>query len=72
MAPIILMVAEKPSICNSIAAALAGGLDNCRSRGRSPPIHEFAGSFQGRTVMFRVTSVTGHVFSVDFPSEFQN
>ena len=66
------MVAEKPSICNSIAAALAGSLDKCRTSGRSPPIHEFTGSFKGQIVTFRVTSVTGHVFSVDFPAAYQN
>ena len=66
------MVAEKPSICNSIAAALAGSLDKCKTSGRSPPIHEFTGSFKGQIVTFRVTSVTGHVFSVDFPAAYQN
>ena len=28
--------------------------------------------FQGRRVTFRVTSVTGHVFSADFPKEYQD
>ena len=64
------MVAEKPSICNSIAIGLAGGLDKCRSRGKSPPVHEFTGTFEGKPALFRITAVTGHVFSVDFPSEF--
>ena len=35
------------------------------------PVHEFPGVFLGKTVVFRVTSVTGHVFCVDFPAEFQ-
>ena len=70
--PVVLMVAEKPSICNSIAGALAGGLEHCRSRGRTPPVHEFEGKFQNKKVTFRVTSVTGHVFSADFPKEYQD
>ena len=51
---------------------MAGSLDKCRTSGRSPPIHEFTGSFKGQVVTFRVTSVTGHVFSVDFPAAYQN
>ena len=70
--PVVMMVAEKPSICNSIAAALAGGLEHCDSRGRTPPVHEFTGTFLGKKCLFRVTSVTGHVFSTDFPKEYQD
>ena len=65
----VLMVAEKPSICTSIAQALSNG--HMQSRGRSPPVHEFNGSFQGKPAFYRVTSVTGHVFSVDFPAAYQ-
>lgn len=53
----VLMVAEKPSICTSIAQALGG--PDMISRGKSPPIYEFQGLFQNKPVMFRVTSVTG-------------
>jgi DNA topoisomerase-3 len=67
----VLMVAEKPSICNAIAAALCHG-QPMDSHGRSPPVHEFEGSFLGRRAHYKVTSVTGHVFSVDFPSSYQN
>ena len=70
--PIIMMVAEKPSICNSIAIALSGGLEFCNSHGKTPPVHEFTGTFQNKKVMYRVTSVTGHVFSTDFPKEYQD
>jgi DNA topoisomerase-3 len=67
----VLMVAEKPSICNSIAQHLApGGLDG-GYRG-SPPVHEFEGTFRGKPVTFVVTSVVGHVFSIDFPPAYQN
>lgn len=65
----VLMVAEKPSICTAIANALSKG--KMETRGRTPPVHEFNGVFQGKQAFFRVTSVTGHVFSVDFPSRYQ-
>jgi len=70
--PVVMMVAEKPSICNSIASSLAGGLEHCRSRGKTPPVHEFEGTFLGHRCLYRVTSVTGHVFSTDFPKEYQD
>ena len=54
--PVVLMVAEKPSICNSIAKALSSDLT---TRGKVPPVHEFTGTFKGKRVLYRVTSVTG-------------
>lgn len=66
----VLMVAEKPSICTAIASALSRG--QMESRGRTPPVHEFQGNFQGKSALFRVTSVVGHIFSMDFPSSYQN
>ncbi|KAI4988763.1 hypothetical protein ZWY2020_036080 [Hordeum vulgare] len=36
------------------------------------PMSEFDGMFQGSQAFFRVTSVIGHVFSVDFPPAYQN
>ncbi len=63
------MVAEKPSICTSIANALSKG--KCEGRGRSPPVYDFEGEFLGKKAFLRVTSVTGHVFSMDFPSQYQ-
>ena len=67
----VLMVAEKPSICTSIAQALSRG-KKLETRGRTPPVHEFSGSFLNRNAFIRVTSVTGHVFSTDFPAQYQN
>lgn len=66
----VFMVAEKPSICTSVAQALAG--THLQSRTRSPPVYEFNGIFQGQPATFTVTSVTGHVFSLDFPGKYQN
>jgi DNA topoisomerase-3 len=73
----ILMVAEKPSICTAIADALYAMNRSCNkeplfNKGRSPPVYEFSGMFFGQLANFRITSVTGHVFSLDFPSKYQN
>ncbi|CAL9040038.1 DNA topoisomerase 3-beta-like isoform X1 [Musa acuminata AAA Group] len=70
MATKVLMVAEKPSISLSIATALSGGRMSTR-RG-STDVHEFDGQFRGYHVRYKVTSVIGHVFSLDFPSSYQN
>ena len=35
-------------------------------------MHEWSGDFQGRPARFRMTSVIGHVLSIDFPPKFQN
>ena len=66
----VLMVAEKPSICTSIAQALSRG--NMTNHGKSPPVYEFNGTFLNKPAFIRVTSVTGHVFSIDFPKSYQN
>ena len=66
----VLMVAEKPSICNAIALALSGG--NHETHGRTPPVHLYRGTFLGAPANFKVTSVVGHVFSTDFPSAYQS
>ncbi|OVA12979.1 DNA topoisomerase [Macleaya cordata] len=63
-------VAEKPSIALSIASALSGGRMSTR-RG-STDVHEFEGTFLGFHAHYKVTSVIGHVFSVDFPSKYQD
>ena len=71
---LVLHVAEKPSIATSIATALSQG-DEMEHRGRSPPSFEFHGGAPFRNVglvTHRVTSVTGHIFSTDFPAAYQN
>ena len=37
-----------------------------------PRLLQFPGKFEGRHVNYRVTSVAGHVFSTDFPEEYQS
>ncbi|XP_042431673.1 DNA topoisomerase 3-beta-like isoform X1 [Zingiber officinale] len=70
MATKVLMVAEKPSIALPIATALSGGRFSTR-RG-STDVHEFDGKFLSSNAHYKVTSVIGHVFSMDFPSSYQN
>lgn len=64
------MVAEKPSIALAIASALSGGQKFTRKG--STEVHEFDGKFLGAQAHFKVTSVIGHVFSVDFPPAYQD
>ncbi|KAJ9701253.1 hypothetical protein PVL29_006551 [Vitis rotundifolia] len=68
----ILMVAEKPSIALSIASALSGGHMSTRRGGSSTEVHEFNGTFRGSNAQYKVTSVIGHVFSVDFLPKYQD
>nr|CAD1839134.1 unnamed protein product [Ananas comosus var. bracteatus] len=63
-------VAEKPSIALSIASVLSAG--RMSTRKGSTDVHEFDGMFRGAHSHFKVTSVIGHVFSVDFPPAYQN
>ena len=35
-------------------------------------VHEYSGRFQGQSAHFKMTSVIGHVLSIDFPAKFQN
>jgi hypothetical protein len=35
-------------------------------------VHEWDGKFHGRAAHFKMTSVIGHVLSVDFPPKYQN
>ncbi|XP_035514774.1 LOW QUALITY PROTEIN: DNA topoisomerase 3-beta-1 [Morone saxatilis] len=69
----VLMVAEKPSLAQSIAKILSKG--NCTSRkglNGACSVHEYSGSFQGQPVRFRMTSVCGHVMSLDFIGKYNN
>ncbi|XP_030507422.2 DNA topoisomerase 3-beta isoform X1 [Cannabis sativa] len=68
--PKVLMVAEKPSIALSIANALSRA--HMSTRRGSTDVHEFDGNFLGFRAQYRVTSVIGHVFSVDFPQKYQD
>ena len=70
---IVVMVAEKPSIALSITEALSNGKYTKGSGiARSLPVYIFNGLFKGHHATFRVTSVAGHVFNRDFPTEYQD
>ncbi|KAL0237106.1 hypothetical protein PCE1_000503 [Barthelona sp. PCE] len=67
----VLMVAEKPSVAQSIAAALAPN-GNYECTGHSLRTYTYEGKFLNKRAMFRVTAVTGHIFGCDFPGQFNN
>ena len=68
--PVVLMVAEKPSLAKSLAEILSKRNFNSRkSACGACPVHEYEGFFppgSSRKVKFKMTSVCGHVMSLDF------
>lgn len=71
----VFHVAEKPSIAQAIAKGLAKG--DISMRKSSLPVHEFVNppfpkAPHAKKVTHKVSSVAGHVFSVDFPQQFQS
>uniref|UniRef100_A0A672QFA9 DNA topoisomerase n=1 Tax=Sinocyclocheilus grahami TaxID=75366 RepID=A0A672QFA9_SINGR len=67
----VFMVAEKPSLAQSIAKILSKG--SCSSRkglNGACSVHEYTGSFMGQNVRFKMTSVCGHVMSLDFIGKY--
>ena len=75
----ILMVAEKPSIAQAVANALARGAAVSKRKGISPsaPVFECVGEFSAPgcapvPAEFRVTSTVGHMWSLDFAREFND
>ncbi|KAF7492312.1 DNA topoisomerase 3-beta-1 [Sarcoptes scabiei] len=68
----VLMIAEKPSLAQSLAQILSNGRMNSR-RNASSIVHEYRGSFLGnRNTMFKFTSVCGHLFTADFEPKYKN
>eukprot|EP00921_Rhytidocystis_pertsovi_P010947 GHVQ01017627.1.p1 GENE.GHVQ01017627.1~~GHVQ01017627.1.p1 ORF type:complete len:865 (-),score=112.32 GHVQ01017627.1:231-2825(-) len=67
------MVAEKPSIAETLATALSDGSSRKR-RGVSPVcgVFEYDGVFRGESAFFKVTSTAGHVYTTDFPKRYNN
>jgi DNA topoisomerase-3 len=69
----ILMVAEKPSIAETLAKAISRGKYNSRKGvSHAVHVHEFQGTFQGQPAFIKITSVAGHVYTTDFPPQYQN
>lgn len=67
----VLMVAEKPSLAQSLAGFLAEGPVRSR-KGAGLPVHEYTGRFFDRPANFKFTSVAGHVMTCDFPASHNN
>ncbi|KAF7997780.1 hypothetical protein HCN44_009178 [Aphidius gifuensis] len=68
-----LMVAEKPSLAASLANILSNG--SCSTRkgiNGSCSVHEWVGQLKSETVIFKMTSVCGHVMSLDFIGKYNN
>lgn len=68
-----LMVAEKPSLAQSLAQILSDG--KCSSRrgfNGACSVHEWTGKFRGENVKFKMTSVCGHVMTMDFIGIYNN
>ncbi|XP_076061845.1 DNA topoisomerase 3-beta isoform X2 [Oratosquilla oratoria] len=69
----VFMVAEKPSLAQSLGEILSN--KHCSSRkgfNGACSVHEWNGSFQNQSVRFKMTSVCGHVMSMDFPGKYNN
>ncbi|CAF4968388.1 unnamed protein product [Rotaria sp. Silwood1] len=71
---IIFMVAEKPSLALSISQILSNGqLSSRKGFNNVCSVHEWTGKFQSNpSARFRMTSVAGHVFGLDFVPRYNN
>ncbi|PAA58106.1 hypothetical protein BOX15_Mlig004061g1, partial [Macrostomum lignano] len=69
----VLMVSEKPSLASSISEILSGRQAHSRKGfNNACSVHEWRGSFRSEPVSFRMTSVCGHVMSLDFLPKYNN
>ncbi|KAJ8675437.1 hypothetical protein QAD02_011223 [Eretmocerus hayati] len=67
------MVAEKPSLAASLANILSNGRCTTRKGSNgSCSVHEWVGQFRNESVNFKMTSVCGHVMSLDFIGKYNN
>uniref|UniRef100_A0A8C8XC07 DNA topoisomerase n=1 Tax=Panthera leo TaxID=9689 RepID=A0A8C8XC07_PANLE len=67
----VLMVAEKPSLAQSIAKILSrGNMSSRKGLNGTCSVHEYTGTFAGQPVRFKMTSVCGHVMTLDFLGKY--
>jgi len=68
------MIAEKPSLAESISKILSNGRMKSRKGSNGAcSVHEFRGSFQNKSnCFFKFTSVCGHVMGVDFAPKYND
>ncbi|XP_013792076.2 DNA topoisomerase 3-beta-1-like, partial [Limulus polyphemus] len=68
-----LMVAEKPSLAQSLANILSNGKMKTRKGINGVcSVHEYEDFFQSERIKFKMTSVCGHVMSMDFIGKYNN
>ena len=74
--PTVFMVAEKPSLAGSIAQILSHHKAVSRKGFNGAcSVHEWNGPFRqggGANCKFKMTSVCGHVNTLDFPAKYNN
>jgi DNA topoisomerase-3 len=69
----VFMVAEKPSLAQSISKILSNNQATSRKGfNNACSVHEWSGKFQNMSCRFRMTSVCGHVMSLDFTGQYNN
>lgn len=69
----VFMVAEKPSLAQSVAKILSGGqMSSRKGMNGACSVHEYTSRFKGETMRFKFTSVCGHVMGVDFLGKYNN
>uniref|UniRef100_A0A023F3Y2 DNA topoisomerase n=1 Tax=Triatoma infestans TaxID=30076 RepID=A0A023F3Y2_TRIIF len=69
----VLMVAEKPSLAASLASILSNGKHTSRKGSNGTcTVHEWSGHFDHNNVTFKMTSVCGHVMTLDFIGKYNN
>ena len=71
----VLMVAEKPSLAQSIAKILSNGSMTTRKGSNSAcSVHEYRARFNAINdiAFFKMTSVCGHVYGLDFIGRYNN
>lgn len=71
---VVLMIAEKPSLAQSLANILSNGKYKSRKAfNNSCSVHEYKSVFRGqKDVFFKFSSVCGHVFSTNFMGKYNN
>lgn len=71
---LIFMVAEKPSLALSISQILSNGqLSSHKGFNNVCTVHEWTNRFQSNpSARYRMTSVAGHVFGLDFVPRYNN
>ncbi|CAO3621255.1 unnamed protein product [Mucor hiemalis] len=67
----VLMVAEKPSLAEALSRLLAPG-GQYTTHKKTTSVHEWKGTFQNEPAEFHFTSVTGHVYGLDFTKEYNS